>query len=288
MGKTNLSVELAQELNCSIISADARQFYREMSVGTAKPTVQEMRGVTHHFVNSHSVEFPLTASSFEKEFLELVINSEEQTMILTGGSGLFVKAALEGLQPIPSDENIRREIQETFNYGGLEPLLEALKKVDSTTYGRVDRENPHRVIRALEVFKVSGKSMSWWIENSKAAPRPFDARVFVLERDREELYSRINKRVLEMVDAGLEQEVKHLAPYQLLQPLKTVGYQEWWPYFKGEISREEVIHQIQQNSRRYAKRQLTWLRGQIKGEVTKINCTGESDESILKSILAMN
>lgn len=264
VGKTELCVRLARELDTEIVSADSRQFYRELSIGTAKPTPEEQQGIPHHFVDSHSIADYFSVGDFEKEALSTLaeIFSRKQVAILTGGSGLFLKVVTDGLDDMPEvNLEIRETLMERFRAEGMLPLTAELQRLDPAYFEQVDRHNTQRVIRALEVCLSSGKPYSSFRSGQKAE-RPFDVVKIALTRDREVLYNRINLRVDQMIAAGLVAEVRSVAAYRDHYALRTVGYQEVFAYFDGELTEAEMIARIQQNTRRYAKRQLTWFRHQ--------------------------
>lgn len=260
-GKTALAIALAKDLNCSILSADSRQFYKEIAIGTAKPSKEEQDGVVHHFIDSHSIQQPVSAAQFEKEALEIL--SEEfkskDKAILVGGSGLFIDALCDGLDPLPSDAEMQKKWQNFLDTKGLVKLQDELTKLDPEYAEQVDLQNPHRVLRALEIISLTGKKMSEVRKNQKVN-RPFKIHRYVITFPRELLYERIDLRVHQMMEAGLLEEVKSMIPFQNNQSLNTVGYKELFAHFNGEIDLKTAIELIQQNSRRYAKRQLTWFR----------------------------
>lgn len=260
-GKTALSVALAKHYQTVVISADSRQFYKEMSVGTAKPTVEEMDGITHYFIDSHSITDEINAARFASEVTDLVADlfKNVDTLILTGGSGMFIDAFVFGLDNIPHDQEIATQLNKQLEQEGLASLLTDLEEKDPVYYATVDRNNPMRVIRALEAIRITNQPFSSLRTGSKKE-HPFKIEYFVLDLPRDLLYERINLRVDKMVENGLEQEVKNLIPYKNLKPLATVGYTELFRYFDGEIDRATCIDLIKQNSRRYAKRQLTWFK----------------------------
>ncbi len=264
VGKTELCVKLAQELKTEVVSADSRQFYRELSIGTAKPTTEEMQGVLHHFINSHSIQDYFSVGDFERECLQRLeaIFSTKDVAILTGGSGLFLKTITDGLDEMPEvDLSIREELMQRFTEQGITPLVEELKRLDPAYFEYVDRNNTQRIVRALEVCLSTGKPYSSFRTGQKAK-RPFEIIKICLTRDREVLYDRINRRVNLMMEAGLIEEVKSVIRYRDHYALKTVGYQEVFEYFDGTYDYAKMVEKIQQNSRRYAKRQLTWFRHQ--------------------------
>ncbi len=260
-GKTALSIALAKKWNCSILSADSRQFYKEISIGTAKPTEKERDGVPHYFIDSHSIQEPVSAAQFEREALTVLekefLNNDK--CILVGGSGLFIDALCDGLDPLPSNAETQKKWQEFYDKEGLEKLQEELKKLDPDYYRQVDIKNPHRILRALEILTLTSKKMAEVRKNQKVE-RSFNIHRFVITLPREKLYKRIDLRVHEMMNEGLLEEVKSVIHFQHLQSLNTVGYKELFAHITGDYDLETAIAQIQQNSRRYAKRQLTWFR----------------------------
>lgn len=264
VGKTDFCVKLAKLLKAEIFSCDSRQLYKEMSIGTAKPTLEEMQGVKHHFVDSHSVEVLYSAGDYERE-VESELKSYFQSKdvaIMSGGTGLFVKAVTHGLDDMPAaPEELRAELMRRLETEGLEVLKSELKELDSVAYENMDSDNSQRVVRALEVCLSSGKPFSSFkvkIEKQHS----FRIIKIGLERTREELYERINKRVGLMLAAGLVDEVKSLAKYENLNALQTVGYKEVFAYLKGEYDYDRMVDLIKQNTRRYAKRQMTWFKNQ--------------------------
>lgn len=261
VGKTALSIGLANALNTEIISCDSRQFYREMNIGTAKPTKEELSQATHHFINSHSIHDVFTAGDYEKETLSLInkIFKTKDTLILTGGSGLFEKAVVEGFDNLPKSQvGLREKLNKELEKNGMESILSQLKELDLGSYKSVEKTNPRRVLRALEIYLAEGKPLSFY--QKKKEPRPFKIIRIGLTMEREKLYSRINQRVNNMVQKGLIEEVKSLQEFKHLNTLQTVGYTEIFKYLDGEVSLDEAIEQLKQNTRRYAKRQLTWFR----------------------------
>jgi tRNA dimethylallyltransferase len=256
-----LAIALAKKINSVILSADSRQFYRETSIGTAKPSLQEQAGIQHYFINSHSIHQPVTSAQFEKEALSILEEEfqRHETIILVGGSGLFIDALCHGLDDVPHDENIKNQLNIEFETQGLSPLLNELEAKDPLFFNKVDLKNPVRIIRALEVIRITDKPFSSF-HAFQAKNRPFEFQKFIIDLPRERLYERINKRVDIMVENGLLQEVQDLIAWQNLSALNTVGYSELFDYFNHKISLEEAIELIKRNSRRYAKRQLTWFR----------------------------
>lgn len=260
-GKTAVSIALAKHYSTCVLSADSRQFYKELSIGTAKPSLAEQNGVHHYFVNSHSVQEEVSSAQYEKEAIA-VLNEEfksKNIIILTGGSGMFIDALCLGLDNIPSSDSLRKEINKEYTANGLAPLLKELKRNDPDYFSEVDQKNPMRVIRAIEVIRLTGKPYSQQ-RVSQSKKRPFCIHRFVINHDREKLYLRINARVDKMMENGLLDEVKSVLKYRELSSLNTVGYKELFNYLDGKCSLEEGVTAIKQNTRRYSKRQLTWFR----------------------------
>lgn len=261
-GKTALSIELAKHFDAEIISCDARQFYREMEVGTAKPDAEELAAVAHHFINSHSIHENYSAGDYERDALAFLDSyfQEKRVAVMVGGSGLYVRMVCEGVDEFPEvPAGTRSALQALFEVEGIEALQAELKSKDPSYYEQVDQQNPVRLIRALEVCRASGQPYSNFLNQPKKK-RNFKAIKIALDWDRQKLYDRINKRVDLMLEAGLEEEARKLYPHRHLNALQTVGYQEWNAYFEGEISKEKAVELIKRNTRRYAKRQLTWCR----------------------------
>ena len=261
VGKTSMSVALAKHFKTEILSCDARQFYKEMFIGTAVPSPEEQQGVKHHFIQHKSIHQPYGAGDFEKEGMLLLeeLFQKHDKVIMVGGSGLYAKALLEGLNEFPEVDKIARYmVGELYKKSGLKGLQDALAEKDPDYYQTVDLNNPRRLIRALEVCETALQPYSSFLGHPPKA-RPFQTITLCLHMPREQLYSRINNRVNEMVTMGLEAEAKRLYPYKTLRALQTVGYQEWFHYFDGKYTREQTVAEIQKNTRRYAKRQLTWF-----------------------------
>jgi tRNA dimethylallyltransferase len=262
IGKTDLSIELAKYFNTAIVSFDSRQMFKELSIGTAKPTKEEMQGVPHYFIDSHSIIEPMNAGIYEREALDLleVLFKTHSIIIACGGTGLYERALLEGLDQLPeTDLEFRTALQKEFDLYPLEHWQEYLKSIDLKSYERVDLQNPVRVFRAIEVYRQTGVPYSTFLEKDKVQ-RPFRVIKIALERPREELYQRIDIRMDQMLAQGLEEEVKALLPYQQLNALHTVGYTEVFDFIDGHYDREEMVRLLKRNSRHYAKRQLTWFR----------------------------
>lgn len=261
-GKTSFAIRLAQHFGTHILSADSRQFYREMSIGTAKPTAEELAAAPHHFVGHLNVREHWSAGDYERAVLHKLeeLFQKHELVILTGGSGLFIRAVTQGLDEfVPIEPAVREQLREQFEQDGLAPLLDELAQTDPDYYEQVDRQNPARVMRALEVIRSSGRAYSSF-RRQTPKPRPFDVLELALQRSRELLYQRIDRRVDLMLAAGLEEEARSLYPLRELPSLQTVGYQEFFRYFDGTIDYPEAVRLIKRNSRRYAKRQFTWLR----------------------------
>lgn len=256
-----MGIALAKHWKTVVVSADSRQFYKETSIGTAKPSKEEQDGIIHHFVDSHSIHAPLTSAQYEREALQVLEQEFKQhdVILMVGGSGLFIDALCHGLDDIPNDENVRNELNAEFEQNGLEPLLKELAEKDSVFLAGTDQQNPVRIIRALEVIRISGKPFSSFrVANHKK--RPFEIQKIVIDLPREILYERINLRVEIMMQNGLLDEVKSLLEWRNLQALNTVGYSELFDFLEGKSTLEEAVELIQRNTRRYAKRQLTWFR----------------------------
>ncbi len=261
IGKTSLAIKLAQYYNTEIISADSRQFYREMEVGTAKPSPEELLSIKHHFVNSLSITDNFSVGDFERESLELIerLFTKHNVVIVVGGSGLFINAIINGFDDLPSSsKDIRDKLTQFYNERGILYLQEKLKEVDLAYYNEVDLHNPQRLIRALEVYEMTGKPFSE-LRNRTKKNRSFNIIQIGLDTDRKTLYEHINNRVDIMVEKGLVREAENLHSYRHLNSLNTVGYSELFNYFEGNSTLEQAIDKIKQNTRRFAKRQLTWF-----------------------------
>ena len=262
VGKTALCVKIAQHFNTEIISADSRQFYQELSIGTAKPSPQEMEGIPHHLINSHSITENINASDFEKTALDILTQlfKKHQIVILTGGSGLYIDALCDGFdENIPkANPSIRKELEEIYQKHGITILQEKLQQLDPVFYEEVDRSNVQRLQRAIEVCMTTNSTYSELRKGIKQE-RPFNILKIGLEREREELFTRINQRVDKMMQQGLLDEVKQVKKYRKHNALKTVGYTELFNYLDKNISLEDAIEKIKVNTRRYAKRQLGWF-----------------------------
>jgi len=262
VGKTSFAISLAQHLKTEIISADARQCYAELNIGVARPSLEELSQVPHHFIASHSVNDTVNAQVFENDALVKAVElfKTHHSVVMVGGTGLYIKAFCEGLDLIPAiDPAIREDIIKQYEKLGLRWLQKEVSVKDPMYWAKGEQQNPQRLMRALEVMLGTGASIvSFQIKNK--VTRPFNIVKIGLELPREQLYERINQRVISMVENGLETEVRNLLPQNHLNALQTVGYSEWAPYFEGNLSKEKVIENIQQNTRHYAKRQMTWFK----------------------------
>lgn len=262
IGKTALSILLAQHYNAQIISCDSRQFYKEMSIGTAVPEIEELAAAKHHFIQNRSIFENYSVGQFERDALNKLndLFKKNSIVIMVGGSGLYVDAVLKGLDYFP---NVPSEVREKLNVDlkekGITYLQDQLKKLDLETYNTIALENPHRLIRALEICIGSGQPYSSF-KNKPKAPRNFKSIKIGLTAEREIIYNRINQRVDIMLANGLEDEAKKLYPNKELNALQTVGYRELFSFFDGEITKDFAIEEIKKNTRRFAKRQLTWFK----------------------------
>lgn len=262
IGKTRVGIEMAKHFNTEIISADSRQLFKELSIGTAVPSASQQSEIKHHFIQSLSIAENYNASKFESEALEVLGNLFEshKVVLMVGGSMLYVDAVCKGIDLMPDVEpEIRELLKRRLETEGLESLRFQLKRLDPTYYETVDLKNPNRIVHALEICLVTGKPYSSF-RSSPNRKRPFEIVKIGLDCERERLHHRINQRVDEMVEAGLEDEARKLYPRKQLNALNTVGYREWFAHFDGEIPREKAIELIKRNSRRYARKQLTWFR----------------------------
>ena len=260
VGKTALGIQLASQLGCSILSADSRQIYHELPIGTAAPTPEERAAVPHYFVGTHSVTEGYSAASYEADVLRLLegLFVDHPIQLLSGGSMMYIDAVCRGIDEIPDvDPAIRTEVWHRYETQGLAPILTELEQLDPRYYATVDHQNYKRVLHGYEVCLSTGRPFSSF-HTGQAKHRPFDIIKIGLTREREELYARIDERVLQMMSLGLEAEARAVYPHRHLNALNTVGYKELFAYFDGMISLEEAIRLIQRNSRHYARKQLTW------------------------------
>lgn len=262
IGKTSLSIALATAFNTEIISADSRQFYSSMNIGTAVPSAQELVAAPHHFIQHKSIFDSYNVGDFEREALLKLdtLFSKKSTAILVGGSGLYVDAVVNGLDHFPDiDKQIREALNTQLDNDGLAFLQQELMRVDPLYYKTMDTENPRRVIRALEIYRATGKPYSSFLKD-RAANRNFKTLYIGLTAERPIVYQRINKRVDIMLENGLLEEVKQLRAHKDLNALQTVGYRELFQYFDGTLTLEKAVEEIKKNTRRFAKRQGTWFR----------------------------
>ena len=261
VGKTSLSILIASYFNTEIISCDSRQFYKEMTIGTAVPEKEELAVVPHHFIQNRSVFEDYNVGAYERDALNVLgtLFKKHNTVVMVGGSGLYVKAVIEGLDDFPKiDPSIRLELKHVLETEGIIPLQDQLKKLDVSTYNTIDIENPQRVIRALEMCIGSNLPYSSYTGKLKKK-RKFNSIVIGLNGEREKIYERINRRVDLMVEKGLLDEAKKLYPNKELNALQTVGYKELFSFFEEKVTKDEAIQEIKKNTRRFAKRQLTWF-----------------------------
>lgn len=261
IGKTDLSIEIAQELNTEIISSDSRQVYNELKIGTAVPSDKQLNKVEHHFIGNKSIYDYYNASMFEIEVLDLLekLFQKHSQVVMTGGSGMYINAVCDGIDDLPTiDQKLREDLIKKHEEEGIESLRLQLKMLDPVSYHRMDLKNPKRLLKALEVSIQTGKPYSSFLTKPKKQ-RDFDIIKIGLQRDREELYERINLRVDLMVKEGLIDEAKKYYKDRHLNSLNTVGYKELFEYFEGNITEEKAIELIKRNSRHYAKRQISWF-----------------------------
>jgi len=260
VGKTDVSIDIAQHFTCEIISADSRQFFSEMKIGTAVPSDDQLKKIKHHFIRFISVKEYYSSSLFERDVLKILpaMFKKNNTVLMTGGSGMYIDAVCEGIDDIPdTDQAIREKYTIIYKEQGIEGLRFALRKLDPEHYEKVDLKNPKRIIRALEVCETTGRPYSSFLKKEKRQ-RDFEILKIGLERPREELFKRINLRVDKMIEEGLENEARSLFELRHLNALNSVGYREFFDYFEGKITKDKAIELIKRNTRRFAKRQMTW------------------------------
>ncbi|HEV7379376.1 MAG TPA: tRNA (adenosine(37)-N6)-dimethylallyltransferase MiaA [Dyadobacter sp.] len=264
VGKTELAIKLANKLKTVIISADSRQFFRELNIGTAKPNEEELAAAKHYFINSHSISEVYSAGDFERDVLTLLesLFEKHDCIILTGGSGFYIKAVTDGLDALPQPSpGLREALTRKLSEQGLEVLQKEIAIIDPVFAASGEFLNPQRVVRALEVFETTGRSISEFQQKMKNE-RPFKQILIALDRERAELYDRIDLRMDLMLQQGLVDEARQLQPFRHHHALQTVGYKEVYGFLDGEYGEKEMVRLLKQNSRRYAKRQLTWFRHQ--------------------------
>jgi len=287
IGKTTLAIALAQAFKTEVLSADSRQFYKQMRIGTAVPSDAELAAVPHHFIHSKSIFDTYSVGDFERDAVDFLSekffpsDSDQKafkTFVMVGGSGLYVDAVIKGLDVFPKiPEGIRDKLNEELLEGGIAQLQSELKEADPAYFEKVDIQNPHRVIRALEVYRASGKPYSSFL-NQEPKKRVFDSVVIGLTADREIIYNRINQRVDIMMAHGLLEEARGLFPHKAQNALQTVGYRELFDYFDGKLSKDEAVEEIKKNTRRFAKRQLTWFKK--KPAIHWFDYTTDTDEIV--------
>lgn len=261
VGKTSVAIDVARHFHTEIISADSRQFYKGLVIGTAAPSPEQLRAVRHHFVGNLEPEESFNVSKYEESVLSLLddLFKEHNTVVMTGGSGLYIRAVTDGIDDLPdSDPHIRNGLKRVYDTGGLPGLRSMLLKYDPEYAGKVDLANPTRIMRALEVTMQTGKPYSSLLKNYKAS-RDFNIIKIALNLPRTELHNRINQRVEQMMSDGLAEEARSLYPLRHLNALNTVGYKEMFDFFEGKLSMEEAVEKIKTNTRRYARRQITWF-----------------------------
>ncbi|HJN79061.1 MAG TPA: tRNA (adenosine(37)-N6)-dimethylallyltransferase MiaA [Flavobacteriaceae bacterium] len=262
IGKTSLSIELAKKLKTEIISCDSRQFYKELKIGTSPPTDKQLKEVNHHFIFNKSIIDNYNVGDYERDSIDVINNlfKTREYLILVGGSGLYADSILFGIDNIPKVPiEIKNKLNLRFKKDGLIYLQDKLKEIDLEYYKTVDLNNPSRLVRAIGVYEVSGKKISSLRKNSKKK-RNFNSSVIMIKANRDKLYERINQRVDKMIKDGLEEEANGLVKFKEYNALNTVGYKEFFLYFDGKLSKEEAINKIKQNTRNYAKRQITWFK----------------------------
>lgn len=262
IGKTDLSLSIATALDCEIISADSRQLYRDMQIGTAAPTAEQLQTVPHHFVGTLGLEEYYSAAQYEADVLDFLSTAflQHDKMLLTGGSMMYIDAVCDGIDDIPTiSAEVRERVMQKYKAEGLEVLCEELRSLDLQHYAEVDLKNPRRVIHAIEVCYMTGNTFSSFRTRTRKE-RPFHIFKIGLQREREELFYRINARVDAMIEGGLVEEARRLYPYRHLNALNTVGYKELFAYFDGEMDLSMAIEKIKKNTRVYAKKQMTWFK----------------------------
>ena len=262
IGKTSLSIELAKKLNTEIISCDSRQFYKELLIGAAPPSANELSEVQHHFIQNISVTNEYNAGKFEIDAIKLIteLHQKKDVIIAVGGSGLYIDAICKGFDNIPIvSTKLREQLNKEFKDKGKQWLQNEIQKIDPEFYTNCDKNNSQRLLRSLEVYRETNKTISSF-KTKKSKPRTFEIIKIGLDTERKILYKKINKRVDKMLEQGLVDEVRSLIPYQQLNALQTVGYKELFPFYNDEVTLETAVNHIKQNTRRFAKRQITWFK----------------------------
>ena len=262
VGKSDISIQLAKHYHTEIVSADSRQFFRELTIGTAVPSPEDLNEIKHHFIQNKSIHHYYNVSEYETEALQLIqeLHKKINPIILTGGSMLYLDTICNGIDDIPTvDPEIRDEVIRWYEENGIEALRQRLQEVDPEYYEEVDRNNPKRMLHAVEVCQMTGKTFTSF-RTRTVKERPFHIVKIGINQDRKVLYDRINERVLRMMDLGLLEEARSVFPYRSLNSLNTVGYKELFSYFDGSCTLEEAVDLIQRNTRKYARKQLTWFR----------------------------
>ena len=283
VGKTELSIVIAKKLNTEIISCDSRQFFKELKIGTSPPSKKQLKEVNHHFIHNKSIHDVYNVGLYEKEATKVIkeLFYKKDNIILVGGSGLYADSIIYGIDDFPNiPAKIRDDIIKLHDSNGIEYLQNRLKSLDLEYYKKVDLKNTNRIIRALEIIEYTGNTFSSYRTNT-IKNRSFESHIIIIECEREKLYSRINNRVDLMIKAGLEEEAYNLKDNKDLNTLNTVGYKEFFTYFDNKISYSEAVEKIKQNTRNYAKRQITWLK-KYKNSI-KINYN-DNIESIFKNL----
>jgi tRNA dimethylallyltransferase len=284
VGKTAVAVKLAKQLQTEIISADSRQCYKELNIGVAKPSPEELTAVHHHFINSHSIHEDVNAALFEDYALNAAkkVFSKSDVAVMVGGTGLYIKAFTDGLDSIPvTPDQIRNDISQNYELKGLDWLQSEVQKKDLAFWKTAEQKNPHRLIRALEVVTATGKSINDFKKGDKII-RPFNIIKIGLGLPKNELNENINLRVDRMIEVGLVEEVKNLLPFQNLKALQTVGYKEIFQYLNKEITLDKAITEIKTNTRQYAKRQLTWFKKDV--EINWLQVSNNIDNNVLSLV----
>ena len=262
VGKTDLSLEIAKKFNTDIVSCDSRQFYKELKIGASPPSYSQLKEVKHHFIHHKSIHDVYNVGKYEKDAITVIndLFKEKDNLILVGGSGLYADSIMYGIDNLPDiPPNIREGLINEYNSSGLEVIQNKLKKLDIKYYNEVDLNNSNRIIRALEIIEFTGKPFSLF-RTKKIKERVFESQVIVMECERNKLYNRINDRVDSMIKDGLEEEALKLKDFKELNPLNTVGYKEFFNYFEDKLTFTQTVEKIKQNTRNYAKRQITWLK----------------------------